>query len=241
MQLKKLFLAVLLLPSIAAGAQNINVRAAYNIGGTMPIPLPSSIRGVNKFQPTASFSVGGDYEQKFGERWGVMGGVRVEHKGMDVNAKVKLYQLTMERGGEILSGMFTGNVGTKMSMWMVTIPIQATFQPSPKVRLKLGPALSYSFQRSFTGTASEGYLRKGDPTGPKILIGDTDAGSFDFSNDLRPLQVCVLLGADWYILKHLGISAEVSYGLMNTFKADFTTIEQKMSPVYGSIGLCYQL
>ena len=38
-----------------------------------------------------------------------------------------------------------------------------------------------------------------------------------------------------------GICADLSWGLNGIFKKDFETIEQTMYPIYGSIGISYQL
>jgi hypothetical protein len=45
---------------------------------------------------------------------------------------------------------------------MVTMPIQAAYNVSDKLRLKAGPYFSYVMSNDFSGYAYDGYLREGD-------------------------------------------------------------------------------
>lgn len=49
------------------------------------------------------------------------------------------------------------------------------------------------------------------------------------------------VGADWYITKRWGAKAGLSWGLTGIFHSGFDTIEQTMYPIYGTIGVVYQL
>lgn len=86
---------------------------------------------------------------------------------MKVDATVKNYHMKMVQGGETIEGMFTGRVMTQVDQSLGTIPVQATYDLSDKVRLKLGPYFSYVSSHKFNGYAYDGYLREGSPTGPK--------------------------------------------------------------------------
>lgn len=240
MMIRKSIFALLMLSAWTLSAQTIDIRAAYSIGATTPYGIPATIRGMNSYTPTPSFSVGGNYEQHLGEHWGAMAGIRLVGRGMKAEAKVKQYQMSMVRGGEKLTGLFTGNVSTEVYQLAINVPLRAVFHPSEKVRLWLGPSLSVVMNSTFKGHARDGYLREGSPTGPKILIGDDDACSYDFSEDMQRMLVGIDLGVDWFFTQHFGATAEFSMGLTNIFKSDFKTIEQKMYPIYGSVGLVYQ-
>ena len=48
-------------------------------------------------------------------------------------------------------------------------------------------------------------------------------------------------GIDWRLNNRWGICADLSWGLNGVFKKDFETIEQTMYPIYGSVGITYQL
>ena len=74
-------------------------------------------------------------------------------------------------------------------MSLITVPLQATYDLTPQVRLKLGPYVSYATAKKFEGWAYDGYLRrqeegheKGDPTGQKVILGHNDGerGNYDF-------------------------------------------------------------
>ena len=51
----------------------------------------------------------------------------------------------------------------------------------------------------------------------------------------------LILGIDWRLNNRWGICADLSWGLNGVFKKDFETIEQTMYPIYGSVGITYQL
>ena len=143
--------------------------------------------------------------------------------------------------GRKTKGMFTGNVVTDVDMWMVTMPLQATYDLG-KVRLKAGPFLSYLLSSNFSGYAYDGHLRVGDPTGTRVDLGTEEAsrGTYDFSDDLRKLHFGVDVGADWQFSRRYGAYADLSWGLIGAFKRDFKTIEQTLYPIFGTIGLVYK-
>lgn len=225
-------------------------RLGYDIGGTAPVGMPATIRTLHSYKLQANFTLGVDAFHPFNDRWGMMVGLHFENKGMKTDAGVKGYHMKMVRGGEELEGIFTGNVVTRVDMSLITVPIQATFDISDKVRLKLGPYASYVISNMFEGWAYDGYLRRqeegrpyGDPTGQKVELGHNEGerGNYDFSNDMRHWQFGVDVGADWYFSKRWGASVGLTWGLTEIFKKDFTVIEQSLYPIYGSIGFIYQL
>ena len=99
------------------------------------------------------------------------------------------------------------------------------------------------FSKNFSGIASSGYLRQGDPTGPKIDIGDKEGewATYDFSPSMRSLQWGLSLSLDWNATPRLGLFASLSWGLSGIFNSDFTTVQQSLYPIYGSLGLFYNL
>ncbi len=218
-------------------------RAAYNLGGTAPIGMPSTIRKMNSYSLRPNFMLGVDAFHPFNDRWGIMFGLHFENKGMKVDATVKNYHMKMVQGGEFIEGMFTGRVMTQVDQSLGTIPVQATYDLSDKVRLKLGPYFSYVSSHKFSGYAYDGYLREGSPTGPKIELGNdaNSRGDFDFSGDMRNWQFGIDAGVDWYFSKRWGGFAGLTWGLSEVFKKNFSAIEQPMYPIYGEIGLIYQL
>lgn len=219
------------------------VRLGYGLGGTAPVGMPATIRSLDKFTPTNNTLLGLDAYKPLTEKWGLQAGFHYQNKGMKTDAKVKGYSMEMRRGDETLSGLFTGNVVTEVSEWMVTLPLQAAYNVSPKLRLKFGPYFSYVLSNNFSGYAYDGYLRVGDPTGDKVELGHVEGerGDYDFTEDLRHWQFGLDLGADWFFSNRFGAYAGLSWGLTNIFRKDFHVIEQSLYPIYGSIGLTYKL
>lgn len=221
----------------------LRARAGYNIGGTTPIPLPETIRRINSYRLTPSLMVGLDARLPLSKQWGIMAGIRFENKGMDGDVTVKSYQMEVVKGDSKLSGRFTGHISQQVKQWMLTIPVQATLQLGEKVILKGGPYISLLLSKEFSGIASDGYLREGNPTGVKILMGDKEGewATYEFNDDIRSLQMGIAVGADFQISKNLGLSADLNWGLTGIFPADFKTIDQTLYPVYGTIGVFYRL
>ena len=221
----------------------LKARAGYNIGGTMPIPLPETIRSIDSYSLTPSFMVGLDAMLPLTQQWGIMTGLRLENKGMKATVTTKAYFMEVVKGDQKMSGLFTGRVEQEVKQWMLTVPVQATFTLSHRVMLKGGPYVSFLLSKGFSGIASDGYLRKDSPTGPKILMGNREGewATYDFDNDMRGVQFGVGIGVDWRVYKCLGVSADLNWGLTGIFPSDFKTVEQTLYPVYGTIGVFYRL
>ena len=221
----------------------LKARAGYSIGGTTPIPLPETIRSLDSYSLTPSFMVGIDAMLPLTQQWGIMAGLRFENKGMKADVTTKAYFMEVTKGDQKMAGLFTGHVEQEVKQWMLTVPVQATLTLSRKVMLKGGPYVSLLLDKGFSGIASDGYLRKDTPTGPKILMGDRDGewATYNFDDDLRSLQFGIDIGVDWQVSKRLGVSADLNWGLTGIFPDDFKTVEQTLYPIYGTIGVFYRL
>ena len=221
----------------------LKARAGYSIGGTTPIPLPETIRSIDSYSLTPSFMVGLDAMLPLTQQWGIMTGLRLENKGMKATVTTKAYFMEVVKGDQKMSGLFTGRVEQEVKQWMLTVPVQATFTLSRRVILKGGPYVSFLLSKGFSGIASDGYLRKDSPTGPKILMGNREGewATYDFDNDMRGVQFGVGIGVDWRVYKCLGVSADLNWGLTGIFPSNFKTVEQTLYPVYGTIGMFYRL
>ena len=169
-------------------------------------------------------------------------GLTFENKGMDMDARVKNYHMEIVKGGEVLAGMFTGNVVTRVTQWMFTVPLQVTCDVG-KVRLRCGPYFSYLTGSTFDGWAYDGHLRVDDPTGAKVMLGhdEGERGEYDFSDSMRRLQIGMGIGADWYFMRKFGVWADLNMGFHGVHKSDFRTIEQTLYPIYGAVGITYKI
>lgn len=256
--MKKIFLAILVCIS-AVSAQaglkynaqsaiklitsaDINVRLGYGIGGTMPIGMPATIRHLNSYKLQFNPSLGIDVAYPVYHNWSIIAGLQLENKGMEEDAQVKNYKMTITRGGQTLSGVFTGDVTTKVTEWMFTIPVQALFQYK-KVNFKFGPYVSFVGNRNFGGYAHNGYLRVDNPTGPKVILGngEDERGDYNFTSDMRRMQVGIDVGVDWHFDDRFGAFFDLAWGLSQLHKIDFHTIEPPLYPVFGKLGVTYRL
>ena len=221
----------------------LRIRAGYSIGATTPIPLPETIRSIDGYRLTPSFMVGFDAMLPLKGKWGIALGLHFENKGMEGDVTTKAYHMELVKGDSRIEGLFTGHVKQKVTQWMLTIPLQATLQLGRKVTLKGGPYVSVLLSSDFSGIASDGYLRQGDPTGAKILMGskEDEWASYDFSDEMRRVQFGIGMGADWQVYRRLGVSADLNWGLTGIFPGDFKTVEQSLYPIYGTIGIFYRL
>lgn len=219
-----------------------NLRLGYSIGGTAPMGMPATIRSLEKYSLEPNFTLGLGIYKELNPHWGLTTGLHIENKGMNIEARVKNYHMAIVRGGQSLEGNFTGLNTSEAEQWMLTLPLQATYAFNPNVHLRLGPYFSYVRSHTFRGYASDGYLRVGDPTGPKVMLGTDEGsrGSYDFSDSMRSWQWGFMLGADYYFHKHWGAFADLSWGFTGVFKKNFKTIEQRLYPVYGTLGLAYR-
>ena len=228
--------------AVTLDSLQLKARVGYNIGGTTPIPLPETIRSIDSYSLTPSFMVGFEAMLPLCQKWGIMAGLHFENKGMKASVTTKAYYMEVVKGDQRLEGLFTGHVEQKIKQWMLTIPVQATLQVSRKVMLKGGPYLSILLSKEFSGIASDGFLRQGDPTGIKILMGDKEGewATYEFDDDMRSVQFGIGVGADWQVYKGLGVSADLNWGLTGVFPGDFKAVEQTLFPIYGTIGVFYK-
>ena len=215
----------------------------YNIGGTAPVGMPASIRRLNSYTLQPNLVLGVEADKALDDHWGLTLGLQIENKGMKEDARVKNYHEEVVRGGEKLAGMFTGDVTTEVTEWMLTIPLHARWQATNRLSLHAGPYLSVLTQRKFTGYAHDGYLRVGDPTGAKVTLGGDEStrGDYDFSDDMRHLQWGIDFGGEYRIWQRTAIFANLSWGLSGIHHSGFTAVEQTLYPIFASVGVSYRL
>lgn len=221
---------------------SVTARVGLSLGGTMPMGMPASIRSLETYEIKLFPQIGIDAEYHFDKHWGIMAGLRLESKGMEIEAKVKNYHTSIVRGGETLEGQFTGRNHTKEHQLLLTVPVSASYNIG-NVRLMAGPYLAIALHRQFEGYASDGYLRVGDPTGAKVELGTTptERGSYDFSGNMRRLQYGLNVGADWFFTPKFGVYGNLSWGLCGIHEGSFHTIEQTLYPIYGTLGVTYRI
>ena len=218
------------------------VRAGINIGGATPLPLPEEIRALTGYSPNVNLSLEGQITKWLGKEkeWGIILGLRLENKGMEAKARVKNYGMEIiGDGGERLSGNWTGRVKTKFRASYFSIPVLAAYQLSKRVKLSAGPYISFKTSGDCNGYVSDGYLRKGDPTGTKVEFKDENTAPYDFSDNLQSFQWGVQTGVNWKAFKRLTVHGDIIWGLSDIFNKDFKTITFNMYPIYLNAGFGY--
>lgn len=213
-----------------------SAKAGFNIGGTSPMGLPAQIRAINTYKPTFAFSIEGNVQRNFNERWGLLSGVRFEVKGMSTDANVKNYQIKILNSGSMIEGVFTGDVNTTVKNSYITIPVLAVYDISPRWNLKFGGFMSFMVDGSFTGSAYNGYMHEGSPVGDRI---DGVDATYDFSTDMRKVDAGVEIGADFIAYKHLLVYGDLTWGVVPLFKKDFTALSFNMFNIYLNLGFGY--
>ena len=118
---------------------NYTVRLGYSIGGTAPIGMPATIRSLNKYTLQPNYSLGFDVQKELKGPWGLQVGIHLENKGMEIDASVMNYHMAIVRGGESLEGYFTGKIVTEVELWMLTVPITATYSLNDRLPFRVGP------------------------------------------------------------------------------------------------------
>ena len=241
----------ILMPALSASAGQADTetewtvkgRLGYSIGGTTPLGLPASIRSIDAFHLSPNVMAGLDIGYAFNRKMGLQAGLHLERKDMDGEVTVKGYKMKVKMDDDEMEGYFTGHVRQQVKMWMVTLPVQCTFNVSRKLALKAGPYVSWLLDKDFSGYAFDGHLRKDDPTGPLVKMGSTadEWATYDFPDDMRRWQFGMDVGLDWNFYRRWGLSADLAWGLTGTMKSDFKTVEQTLYPIYGTIGLYYKL
>lgn len=221
---------------------SLDVRLGYNLGGTIPTHMGKEIRGINSFNPGINFTVAAEGEYPINARWAVHSGLRFELGSMDVDSRVKNYDIEVVRGDESLKGIFNGNVRIKTTQRRLTLPIQATYHLDSQVSLRGGVFMGWLMSRKFWGWAYDGYLREGTPVGAKIEMGTEpgDRGDFDFDTSMRHMHWGIDVGADWQFHRRWGVFAELTYGLSGLFKSNFHSV-QTLRPMYGTFGIIYRI
>lgn len=216
-------------------------RLGFTIGGITPVPLPAEIREMMTFSPNGAFMQEIYGYKLFKEKFGFYFGERLAVEGMNVEARVKNYHMSIEQGGDYISGYFTGVDKTEAKLISVKIPIEFMARVNSRLDLRVGPYIQINLHREFKGEVYDGYLRENTPTGQKIIFSDGSKATYDFSEDVKKTCFGAEVAADFLIKNNFGIFANLDYGFRSVFPDDFETISFKMYPIFFSLGLSYRI
>ena len=216
-------------------------RLGITIGGITPVPLPAEVREMMTFSPNGAFMQEIYGYKLFKEKFGFYFGERLAIEGMNVEARVKNYHMSIEQGGDYISGYFTGVDKTEAKFISVKIPLEFMARINSRLDLRVGPYIQINLHREFKGEVYDGYLRENTPTGQKVVFSDGSTATYDFSEDVKKAGFGAEVAADFQIKNGFGIFANLDYGFRSVFPDDFETISFKMYPIFFSLGLSYRI
>jgi hypothetical protein len=213
----------------------------YNLGGSTPLPLPVEMRKINSFSPPlVSPHLALDVTRRMTDNWGISTQIGIDSKGFSVSDRVKnLYtEIYLENNpDEPQSGNFTGNNTTTVNNVYLTVPILATYCRSNWTS-QFGIYTAILMHADFQGTASDGYIRKGNPTGEKIEV---PFASFDFSAEQNRFDYGLLAAEEYKLSPHIAVRGQLAWGLRSLFPSHFSGMPFKMRNIYGTVGISYAL
>lgn len=213
-----------------------SVFLGYNIGGLAPLSFPNTIRKINSYSPGFSPGFGYELNYRFHKKWGVGIGIRVDRKSMSVKDSVQYFHTLVSMDNAAIEGDFSGTNTTHVKNVYIAVPIQATFSPDKLWKLKLGFYFAHLIRPSFYGSVSDGYLRKGNSLGEKIII---DHASFSFNDNQRTFDFGLSAGAERFVYKKFAIKADLQWGLQPVFQDSFNGISFNMYNIFGTLGIAY--
>ena len=220
---------------------DLNIRAGFSIGASAPMNMPVTIRKIESYNPGLGLSLEAGAHYHINTQWGLATAVRFEQKGMTTNARVKGYYTTFNEGGagssQSITGYFTGSVQTKVKNDYLTIPLHLTYSFNSPLTLKLGGYASYLLENSFTGKASDGYIRDQTPTGVKEEINEA---SYNFSSEARKFNAGLEIAADYKVKSHFYISGNFSYALTPLMKPEFKSVDFDLHNLFLNLGVGYR-
>lgn len=218
-----------------------NVAAGFNLGATSPMGLPSDVRAINSYKPTANLAIAGYATMNLNHSWGIRAGIRFEYKGMETGITVKNWPMTVNiQSGDVLGmkrGYFTGDIKNKTRMGYLTIPLSAIYRVNKKWELHAGWYFAYAIDRNFTGKVIEGQIRE-TPLHPVISITKAD---YNYSEDLQKFDTGAEIGASFKVYRNLAIDANLTWGIISVLNPDKRQIDMNNYNVYLNIGVSYAL
>ncbi len=211
--------------------------AGLNLGGSSPIPVPNRLSNLT-WSPRFSPEIGWYISFLNDRNFGFTSGARLEQKGMSVSASVYQLHTRVNIDGLETNGYFTGINETDVEATYLTIPILATYSPSPNWMLDFGVFGAWKLSGQFDGAVKNGYLRETTPTGSRT---DIDYETFEFDNEIRKFDYGIEAGATRQVYRKLSLRLDMKWSLSSLLNANFTGIEYKLYNIYVGLGVSYSL
>jgi hypothetical protein len=215
------------------------INGGYNIGGTSPLPLPVEIREIKQYSPPGfAPHVALEGIRWMNKTWGISVQLTLDHKGFTVRDRVKNLHTEIEMDSETYAGTFTGMNTTKIHNAYITVPVSATWRVTDKWLAQAGFYLACMNNPDFKGTASDGYIRRGDPTGEKTVV---DKALFDFSDRQNRFDCGIQVAGERTFYANFALRGQIAWGVTPLFPSGFTGMSFDMYNIYGTLGISYRL
>ncbi|GHT13231.1 membrane protein [Bacteroidia bacterium] len=220
---------------------DFKIKAGSNIGGTAPMGIPAQIREIKTFNPLISLSIEANAIYWLSPKVGVFTGLRFENKGMTTQARVKEYNVRLKQDDGEVSGLFTGEVETKVKNGYLNIPLAFYFCWLSSFNVHFGGYYAYLLDPSFTGSVYDGYLRTG-AVGQEYNMDmpKENPSYYDFSNELNKHDFGLHGGIEWNVTRHFLLSFDLNWSIHRIFPKSFTGMNIAMYNVYGNLAFGYK-
>ncbi len=217
------------------------LRAFYNIGGSVPLHFPAQIREVIRYDPGLQLGLEVNATKWLSDehKWGVRAGLNLESRGMTTKARTKNYLTEVIQNEAKIKGYYTGMVETNMENSYLTLPLSAVYKVGSKWNLYAGLYASYLLKGNFSGYVSDGYLREGTPVGRKIVFNGDSKAAYDFSEELNRFQWGTHIGAEYAVKNHFKLFGTLNYGFNSLLDPDFKAISFKLHNLFLDLGFAY--
>lgn len=231
--------------SLARASQwTYRVRAGYSIGGTLPLPFPTTLRSINGFKPKGGFTAGFEGTRWLNHsRWAITLGGYFFIDGMQADVTIKDYDMILWMNGESVQGNYTGDVVIRFRLAGLRFPALCTFRMNPRWNLSFGPTFTHYIHPEFNGEAYQGYLREGSPTGPKVVFVPENPATFEFNDQVNENKFGAQVAFDFRIFQHLSAFGLVDMAFLGNgvFKESFSTIPFPLYATYATLGLAFTM
>lgn len=214
------------------------VQIGYNIGGLTPFPLPNTIRKIESFSPGFSPSVDYEVAYRLNKKWNISASLRFDIKGMKITDSVQYFHTLITMDSSNFEGDFTGTNKTICKNAYLTLPITIAYSAKDNWRYKLGIYAAYLVHPSFSGTVSNGYIRKGTSLGEQVNI---DTATFNFYDKERKFDWGFTAGVEKRFLKTFAATGQLQWGMRPVFPSAFKGIGFKMTNIFFTLGVKKEL
>lgn len=221
-----------------------------NIGATAPVPFPSSHLDIKSVKIKINPQLGTNIIYNINEKWGLGTGLTVDWKSMNVNTKVHDVHSSITipsavediPAGSILNGHIEGRSNTKTNLIYLTQPIFVTYKFNQYWQIRAGGYISEALKRNFNGSVTQVKIIADKINGNPVsgLEKEIPYATYDFSNNVRKIELGLLAGGEYKLNNKLGIYANFTWAL-NPFFSGENPVDFTTRNIFGNIGVSYRL